>query len=94
MSKLNEIIKFPKYKLLLPVNKENKYFRPFTVREESTILLGKQTEDPAIILKNLIDVMSQCFNENILDYSIVDFEYSFLKSNCGKSIVIPIILIL
>jgi len=79
MSKLNEIIKFPKYKLELPISKKEKYFRPFTVREESTILLGKQTEDKVIILKNLIDVVSQCFSEDVSSMSITDFEYCFLK---------------
>lgn len=78
-SKLNEIIKFPKYKLILPVSKKEKFFRPFTVREESTILLAKQTEDPVLILKNLIDVMSLCFGEDISKYEVADFEYAFLK---------------
>jgi hypothetical protein len=79
MSKLNEIIKFPKYQIHLPVSEQEKYFRPFTVREESTILLAKQTENFTVLLKNLIDVMSVCFNEDVSTYCLADFEYAFLK---------------
>ena len=79
MSKLNEIIKFPKYQIHLPISKQEKYFRPFTVREESTLLLAKQTENPTILLKNLIDVMSVCFGEDVSSYCLADFEYAFLK---------------
>lgn len=79
MIKLNDIIKFPKYELILPDSKKEKYFRPFNVREENTLLLSKQTDNIKILLKNLIEVMSGCFGEDVSLYSIPDFEYAFLK---------------
>ena len=79
MSKIRDIISFPKYNITLPSNKTC-FFRPFTVREESSLLLAKQSEDSVNIAKTLIDIMSSCFEEeNITEYSLIDFEYAFLK---------------
>lgn len=57
-------------------------FRPMIVAEEKSLLLAKQTEDKKTILKNLINVISNCCSDdtikNIKNITIAEFENLFL----------------
>lgn len=58
-------------------------FRPMVVAEEKTLLLARQTEDKKTILKNLINVVSNCCAndenfKNIKHITIPEFENLFL----------------
>jgi len=68
---------FPKYNVKLTNNKKV-CFRPFTVKEEHSLLIAKESKNNFNILKTLIDVMTVCYGENVEDYSIADFELAFL----------------
>jgi hypothetical protein len=67
----------------------NVCFRPMIVGEEKSLLLAKQTEDKKTILKNLINVLSDCCSDenikNIKSITIAEFENLFLLLRC-KSI--------
>jgi hypothetical protein len=67
----------------------NVCFRPMIVGEEKSLLLAKQTEDKKTILKNLINVLSNCCSDDnikdIKNISIAEFENLFLLLR-GKSI--------
>lgn len=75
---------FPKFNTKLPSGKKVS-FRPFIVREENSLLIAKQTDNEKNILSTLIDVMSDCFGEDVSKYSIADFEFAFLYLR-GKSV--------
>lgn len=80
MSKLKELISFPKYNLTLPSSDKKVYFRPMTVREEGSILTAKQSEDNLNILKTISEVVQNCFEDfDIKKCSLLDFEYCLLK---------------
>jgi hypothetical protein len=68
---------------------KNICFRPMIVSEEKSLLLAKQNEDKQSIVKNLINVLSNCCSDeslkNIKNISITDFENLFLSVR-GKSI--------
>ena len=60
----------------------NVCFRPMMVIEEKCLLLAKQNEDKKSILKNLINVLSECCSDdnlkNIKNITISEFENLFL----------------
>ncbi len=64
-------------------------FRPMLVCEEKALLLAKQSQDKQSILKNLINVLSNCCSDDdvkkIKEVNITDFENIFLLLR-GKSI--------
>jgi len=68
---------FPKYSVKLPSGKKIKY-RPFTVKEENSLLIAKQSENNQNVLHTLIDVMNACIEDNTEEYEIQDFEAAFL----------------
>lgn len=57
-------------------------FRPMLVLEEKSLLLAKETQDKQTILKNMINVISNCCDndeiKNIQQVNIADFENLFL----------------
>jgi hypothetical protein len=79
MSKLSELIVFPKYNITLPSNKSI-FFRPMTVKEEGAFLIAKESQENLNILKTLSDIIQSCFeNIDIKKCSLSDFEYCLLK---------------
>jgi len=68
---------FPKYNVKLSSGKKVS-FRPFTVREEQSLLIAKQTDNNNDILSTLIQIVSDCYEEDAKEYSISDFETAFL----------------
>jgi hypothetical protein len=67
-------------------------FRPMVVAEEKSLLLAKHSEDKKTILKNLINVLSNCCSDdsikNIKQITIAEFENLFLllrKKSIGET---------
>lgn len=69
---------FPKYIIKLPSGKKVKY-RPITVREENSLLIAKQTEKQENLLVTLIEIMSNCLEDDVSTYDVTDFQYAFLN---------------
>lgn len=77
-------ISFPKYSIKLPSGKKVS-FRPFTVKEENSLLIAKESQNNSNILQTLTEIMSSCFNEDVSLFSIADYECAFLNLR-GRSV--------
>ena len=72
------ISSFPQYCEKL-ASERSVCFRPMTVLEEKSLLLTKQSEDKLSILKTLINIISNCFEDiDVNSFSIAELEQSFL----------------
>jgi hypothetical protein len=76
-------LKHPIYELTLPSNNKVVKYRPFLVREEKILLMAKQSEDPAEIIRAIKQVINNCIvdpdNLNVDELATFDIEYFFLK---------------
>lgn len=69
---------FPKYCEKLASGKDV-CFRPMIVAEEKSLLLAIQSNNKTNIIKTLLTIMTECFDENdMYSYSISDIEQCFL----------------
>jgi hypothetical protein len=71
----------PRYNLVQPSTGLTVTFRPFTVREEKTLLMANQTGSYEDFLVTLSDVIDNCFDLPVLSKKLplFDIEYFFLK---------------
>lgn len=71
----------PTYIAKLPSNKKEVKFRPFVVKEERSLLLAKQEDDPKVIIESMKDLVRACTFGEIEpnDIPYYDFEYLFLS---------------
>lgn len=81
------VISAPKYETLLPSTGKKINFRPFTVREEKSLLIAQQSEDVNTMINTLKDVIQECTYKtlDIESLALFDLEYLFLQIR-GKSI--------
>jgi len=74
-------IDYPLYMIKVPSTKENLKFRPFLVKEEKLLLMGKESNEPSDILMAIKQIINNCCVDNIdvNKLCIFDIEYIFLK---------------
>ena len=78
----------PEFEITLPVIKKKIKFRPFLVKEEKVLLIGKEgsAADQLNAMKNLLqDVVLSPKNFNAGDLTVTDLEYLFMHLR-GKSV--------
>lgn len=78
----------PEFEITLPVIKKKIKFRPFLVKEEKVLLVGKEGSagDQINAMKNLLqDVVLSPKNFNAGDLTVTDLEYLFMHLR-GKSV--------
>ena len=69
---------FPKYNCLQPSNNRTLSFRPFLVADEKSLLIIKEEKDPCLIVKNILNILSACFDDLDMDnLTLQDMEYLF-----------------
>jgi len=71
----------PKYPLKLHSSGKTIYFRPFLVREEKTLLLALEENNPQGIMKAVANIIMSCCEDvkNPMDLPIYDIENVFLN---------------
>lgn len=82
MSGLKSIKKaLPVYNITLPASGQKVKFRPFTVREEKTLMIALQEDDPSQHLATLQNVIGVCTNNtvDINKLATADAEYLFIN---------------
>jgi hypothetical protein len=81
---------FPKYSCVQPSLKQSLFFRPFLVGDEKTLLIIKEEKNPSLIIKNIVNLLSTCFDDLDIDtLTLQDMEFLFcmLRSKSVGEIV-------
>jgi hypothetical protein len=65
----------------MPSNKRSVKFRPFTVKEEKLLLLASESDDPKFINDTILQVLNNCFVDDIdiAQLATFDVEYLFIQ---------------
>ena len=86
----------PKYNIIQPSTGKMITFRPFTVKEEKTLLIANQTGSYEDFLSTLSDIIDSCFELNTPSKKLplFDIEYFFLKlrSKSVGEIIEPLVI--
>ena len=71
----------PTYTLTVPSTGKQIKYRPFLIKEEKTLLIAQQSEDPVVMVDSLKDVIRSCVKDEIdLDnLATFDLEYIFTQ---------------
>ena len=74
-------IEYPLYQITVPSTKKNLKFRPFLVKEEKLLLMGKESTESSDILMAIKQIVNNCCVDDmdINKLCIFDLEYIFLK---------------
>jgi hypothetical protein len=74
-------IEFPTYTMTLPSTGKKIHYRPYTVKEEKSILIAKETSDAETLLATVKSMIESCtMNKVSIDnLTSFDFEMLFLK---------------
>ena len=77
----------PIYTLTIPSTKKTVKYRPFLIKEEKSLLIAQQSEDPRVMSDTLISVIKSCVLDPIdtSNLATFDVEYIFLQIR-GKSV--------
>lgn len=75
---------YPKFTIIQPSTGKPIYYRPFTVKEEKSLILAKELGKYADFLLTITDIVDNCFSNNNIKINskklpIFDVEYMFLK---------------
>lgn len=75
------VINAPTYQFTVPSTKQVVKFRPFLVREEKSLLIAQQSEDEAVMLNTLKDVIKSCtFGAlDVEKLALFDIEFIFTQ---------------
>lgn len=67
------------YTLTVPSTQQKVRYRPFTVREEKSLLIAQQSEDPTVMLETLKSIIINCVKDPIEtdNLAVFDIEYIF-----------------
>lgn len=81
MNSLLEILKnsLPKYTVVQPSNDKVVTHRPFTVREEKSLMMAKETGSYTDFLLTVSEILDSCYGLNSKKLPVFDVEYFFLK---------------
>lgn len=71
----------PKFRMVLPSNGKEYFYKPFLVKQEKALMLAMQSEDQKVMIKTLSDVVTECFDGafDVKDISMFDLEYIFAQ---------------
>lgn len=74
-------IAVPKFKIELPSNKKEVYFRPFLVKEEKTLLMALEGKDENEITEAVINIIDTCldYDGDVRELPFFDIEYVFTQ---------------
>jgi hypothetical protein len=74
-------IEFPTYTMTLPSTGKKIHYRPYTVKEEKSVLIAKETADPETLLSTVKKMIESCTMNKVVvdDLTSFDFEMLFLK---------------
>lgn len=77
----------PTYQMEVPSTGENVKFRPFLIKEEKALLIAQQSEDPAVMIETLKNVIKSCLQTplDVDKLATFDLEYMFIQLR-GKSV--------
>lgn len=69
----------PVYTLSIPSSKKNVRYRPFTVKEEKSLLIAQQSDDPLVMLDTLKEIITTCVKDPLetSELAVFDIEYIF-----------------
>ena len=85
----------PVYELVVPSTGQKVKYRPFLIKEEKTLLIAQQSEDPVVMINSLKQVIESCLavkgNEevDVDQFATFDLEYIFCQlraKSVGESI--------
>ena len=68
----------PLYNVTIPSTKKEVKFRPFLVKEEKSLLLAQQSEDPKVMINTLKSIIENCIVDNIDVDKLATFDYEYL----------------
>lgn len=68
----------PLYTTTIPSTKREVKFRPFLVKEEKSLLLAQQSEDPKVMINTLKTVIANCVVDTIDIDNLATFDYEYL----------------
>jgi len=68
----------PLYNVTIPSNKKEVKFRPFLVKEEKSLLLAQQSEDPKVMINTLKSIIENCIVDNVDVDKLATFDYEYL----------------
>lgn len=71
----------PVYTLTVPSSGKQLKFRPFLIKEEKTLLIAQQSEDPIVMVESLKEVIQSCIKDEIdvNELATFDLEYIFTQ---------------
>ena len=77
----------PTFNMIIPSMGKTVRFRPFVVKEEKALLIAQQSEDPAVMVDTLKNVVKDCVLDDIdlNKLATFDLEYMFMQIR-GKSV--------
>jgi hypothetical protein len=68
----------PLYNVTIPSNKKEVKFRPFLVKEEKSLLLAQQSEDPKVMINTLKSIIENCIVDDVDVDKLATFDYEYL----------------
>ena len=68
----------PLYNVTIPSTKKEVKFRPFLVKEEKSLLLAQQSEDPKVMINTLKSIIENCIVDNVDVDKLATFDYEYL----------------
>lgn len=68
----------PLYNVTIPSSKKEVKFRPFLVKEEKSLLLAQQSEDPKVMINTLKSIIENCIVDDVDVSKLATFDYEYL----------------
>ena len=68
----------PLYNVTIPSTKKEVKFRPFLVKEEKSLLLAQQSEDPKVMINTLKSIIENCIVDDVDVNKLATFDYEYL----------------
>lgn len=68
----------PLYNVTIPSTKKEIKFRPFLVKEEKSLLLAQQSEDPKVMINTLKSIIENCVVDDVDVNKLATFDYEYL----------------
>ena len=75
-------VAIPQFKVHLPSDNKEVYFRPFLVKEEKALLMAIESKDENVMAKSIMDILDACIMSEDVDIKskpYFDLEYFFLN---------------
>lgn len=76
--KLSEVNPTPLYPITIPSTKKKAKYRPFRVKEERALLAAQESEDLAVMLTTLKQVVENCIEPSSLVENMTSFDLEYL----------------